>query len=777
MVRLPASRPGRVFARGTGARTDLLLRRLVAGAPRPLLILSDQGQILQANDPAAHLFAVDHDLLIHSPFALYCAEVAQQRELASLLRGDITRIELSLRRGDSELFPARLDGTRLPMVKSVALWIDNLDEAVEDSRHWQKLQEETERSAAAKTMFLATMSHEIRTPMNGMIGMLELLEQSALSTDQREMVEVIQESGRTLLSITDEILDLSKIEAGKLTLDQISFSLRQSVEDIIELVASKARKKQLELAWWCDNSLPDRFFGDPVRFKQIGLNLLSNAVKFTDQGSVILRLNRLGGPDERPLVRFEVTDTGMGLSPEQQQRLFQPFEQVNQGNMRHLGGTGLGLSICHRLTALMEGEIGVVSAVGSGSTFWVEIPLSVDLSPRKSSEDLAGLTALVMDDLPEARATLASQLRSEGALVLEASDALAAAELLEEAAQLDFAIVDFPEGLTLLFDPLRQRLPLTAIIATLPAADEATLAWCLEAGLMPPLLKPLRKKQLLRAVATALGRPEPTEASAPIAAVTGPAAGGPLILVAEDNAINRLVLGKQLRQLGFACDMAEHGEAAWAMLQEKQYDLLLTDCIMPVLDGYELARRIRRTESRGQGGHLRIIALTANVLDGEEAKCRRAGMDVYVTKPLTLDRLAALLRKEFPEETTIDIAPALAPAAGVGAEPIDWAALSAILGSNDPAVLREVANFFAESFMVLLDDLDSALRRGNDEDFVRAAHSAKGAARNGAAQPLAEVMGNLEQAGRDSAVDKVLYDGVALARSEYARLRDWLKTS
>jgi signal transduction histidine kinase/CheY-like chemotaxis protein len=785
MARKPALRPGSApaasrgaaFLRGNAARADLLLRRLVAGDPRPLLILSEQGQILQANPPAARLFAVDHGLLINSAFALFCAEVANQSQLDAVLRGAIARVEFSLRRGDGEVFPARLDSARLPMVRSLAVWIDNLDEAAEDSRHWQKLQEETERNAAAKTMFLATMSHEIRTPMNGMIGMLELLEQSALTADQREMVEVIQESGRTLLSITDEILDLSKIEAGKLTLDQISFGLRQSIEDIIELVASKARKKRLELAWWCDSALPDRFFGDPVRFKQIGLNLLSNAVKFTDQGSVILRLHSLGGPDERPLVRFEVTDTGMGLSPEQQQRLFQPFEQVNEGNMRHLGGTGLGLSICHRLTALMGGDIGVVSAVGAGSTFWVEIPLAVDGSPLTSSQDLAGLTALVMDDLPEARATLASQLRSEGALVLEASDALAAAELIEDAVKLDFAIVDVPDGLTLLLDQLRQRLPGEAIIATLPSADDAALTWCQEASLAPPLLKPLRKKQLLRAVAVALGRHEPTVAPVAIATAEGPAAGGPLILVAEDNAINRLVLGKQLRQLGFACDMAEHGEAAWAMLQEKHYDLLLSDCIMPVLDGYELARRIRRSEARKGSGHLRIIALTANVLDGEEAKCRRAGMDFYVTKPLTLDRLAAMLRKEFPAEAKGDIkATMLAKAAADGTEPIDWTALSAILGSDDPADLREIANFFVESFAVLLDDLDQALQRGDDEELVRAAHSAKGAARNGAAPRLAEIMSRLEQAGREGAEDKPLYEGLAAARSEFARLCDWLKT-
>jgi signal transduction histidine kinase/CheY-like chemotaxis protein len=765
---------GRRAARLAAAKFDPLLRRLVASDPLALVIVSPAGQIMLANKAAAALFAVEDSLLRGAALALFMGEVTAQEKLAQFLAEPSAILELELRRGGGELFPGRLTSARLPAAGMAALWIEDLGRSAASDRHWQELQEQTERANEAKTLFLATMSHEIRTPMNGMIGMLELLGQSGLTPDQREMVEVIQESGRALLSITDEILDLSKIEAGKLTLDNVSFSLRQLLEDMVELVAAKARSKQLELAWWVDPSLPDYFFGDPLRLKQIGLNLLSNAVKFTDRGSVILRLHSLSSPDDRPIVRFEVTDTGIGMSPEQQQRLFLPFSQADNSAMRNFGGTGLGLAICHRLTALMGGEIGVVSAAGAGSTFWVEIPLAVDGSPRTASQDLAGVTVLVVDDLPESRATLANQLRSEAAIVLEASDPLAAEELLEDAGHIDLAIVDVADGLTRLLPSLRRHLELAVILPTLTAPDELLANWCAEQGLPAALMKPLRKRQLLRALGAALGRPVLAEPAASVAVEAMPEAdGGPAILVAEDNAINRLVLTKQLRQLGFASDMAEHGEAAWEMLQRKEYQLLLTDCIMPVLDGYELARRIRRNEAHKKSARMPIIALTANVLEGEEQKCRRAGMDGYVSKPLTLDRLAALLRKVFKGEIAL-ADDGSGKTRRASSDPIDWAALGAILGTADRADLHEVASFFADSFSRLLEDLEEALEAEDDEDLVRAAHSAKGAARNGAATKLAAMMADIEQAARDGEEGEAQRQRLAAAKEEFARLRQWL---
>ena len=766
-------RPPRRSYPPAGALADKLLRRLVAADTQPWLILSKEGLIELANDAAAALFGLPGPELAGSPFALFFAEITGHARLKAAQGVGDGAAEIELRRGMGEIFPARLNWAALPLGDGrQALWIEDLGRAAADTRHWQVLREEAERNAQAKTMFVATMSHEIRTPMNGMMGMLELLSRSALSPEQREMVDVIQESGRTLLTITDEILDLSKIEAGQMTLESVPFSLGQLIEEAIDLVAAKARAKGLELAWWADPSLPDRFFGDPLRLKQICLNLLSNAVKFTERGSVILRLYALSDSAQRPTVRFEVTDTGIGLSPEQQQRLFLPFSQADNSHMRHFGGTGLGLSICHRLTDLMEGQIGVVSAAGAGSTFWVELPLAVDPDPHSAGGELDGLTLLVIDDLPESRANLAALLRSEGAYLLEASDAVAAKELLTEEEKIDLALVDLDAELAELLPALLARLPAHAILVTLPAPREAAELWCTQQGLAPPLLRPLRKKTLLRAVAAALGRPAPVEATPePVPAAPAGFAQEAAILVAEDNAINRLVLGKQLRQLGYPCDMAEHGEAAWALLQEKPYRLLLTDCIMPVLDGYDLARRIRRQEARHEvpwGSPLPIVALTANVMEGEQDKCRLAGMDHYVSKPLTLERLSALLQKIFAGETAEEAAEAA---------PIDWAALGEILGSSDPADLREVAGFFAESFGGLLDTLHQAIDSGDPAQVRVAAHTAKGAARNGAATPLAELMAALEQdakAGRDRSEFIARADA---ADGEFARLRHWLEVS
>ena len=750
---------------GSAAKADLLLRRLVAGDPKALLIVAADGKVRLASPTATALFNVALEDLKGAPLGLFCSRVEQIAEINRLLQS-AGNAELDLRRGGGETFPARLCSLRLPASDESALWIEDLGEAAATNRYWQKQQQEAVRNAEAKMMFLATMSHEIRTPMNGMLGMIELLAHGKLDPEQREMIEVIQESGRSLLSITDEILDLSKIDAGKLALDNVSFPLRQQLEEVIDLAAPKARSKRLELAWWVDPSLPDQFFGDPIRLKQILLNLLSNAVKFTDQGSVILRLHSLGDSESRPIIRFEVTDTGVGLAPEQQQRLFQPFVQAEHATMRNFGGTGLGLSICRSLTAMMGGEIGVVSAPGAGSTFWFEIPLWADPEGPAPGEDLVGVTILVLDDLPEARSTIAAQLRAEGALVLEASDALSAAEALEdEAGTLDAAIIDVPEGLTEILPALRAQLEPAAILPTLPWADAGLRDWCIENGLIAPLLRPLRRRQLLRAVAAALGRAAPAEPAIEEAASMVPVvepAQGPAILVAEDNAINRLVLGKQLRQLGYRCDMAEHGGAAWDLYKQKDYQLLLTDLIMPVLDGFELTRRIRRAEHE-RGGHLPIVALTANALEADTLKCRNAGMDDYVAKPLTLERLRALLQKFFENE-----------AGPPTAEPIDWAALGEILGSRDLEDLREVAGFFVESFESLLNQFDAALQAGDDEAAIRAAHSAKGAARNGAAPALAALMAGLEQDSRDGEDESELKRQAMAARAEFARLRDWL---
>lgn len=693
---------------------------------------------------------------------------------ATILDGRVWHGELINRRKDGSLYFEEM--TITPIYDETGRIIDFIviKQDVTQRKHTEQELIEAKQAAeaadSAKSDFLANMSHEIRTPMNGVIGMTDLLQETSLTPEQHEYVETIISCGQALMAVINDILDFSKIEAGKLELESIEFDLRDCVDEVGDILRPTANEKGLVIAILAYHDIPVYVKGDPMRLRQVLLNLVNNAIKFTQKGEILVRALADDITDRHIRMRFFITDTGIGIPHERLSRLFRPFSQVDTSTTRRFGGSGLGLAICHQLVKLMGGEIGVASEPGKGSTFWFTAAFErCDSASRLQLEEQSfGLRVLAVDDNQINRKILMENLKLWKCECSEAGNGDAALKALRDAANAarpyDLVLMDYQmpgmDGVEaarqVKSDPLTSS---THLIMLSSIGWQLGLARMTQLGFDACLTKPVRRVQLRNAIECAIGKripgtifglPQAEQDTATQEA--GSSAPKALILLAEDNLVNQRVAVRVLEKAGHRCDVVSNGMQALDAIKTRKYDLVLMDCQMPDMDGYEATRCIRQYEAATGALHIPIIAMTAHAMEGAKIQCLEAGMDDYVSKPIKSKKLFEVIgahlhktgdnsvRPNQPDPSAMPDKPASTPSQP---SPIDYEWLDQCT-SGDREAEKEILDLFAREAQKQLTLLKQAIAAGDCAAVRKEGHSLKGAAGNVGAMPVKEAAAALE---------------------------------
>jgi len=793
-----------------------------------IVSIDQQSRIIEFNPAAEKMFGYKREEVLGQDMAklLIPASLREQHYsgLAHYLqtgKGPLIgkRVEVTATRADATEFPVDLALADIPLAGPPVFtaYIRDITERKQAMQALEQARAAAEAANQAKSAFLAMMSHEIRTPMNAIIGMTGLLLDTSLSAEQREYAETVRASSDALLTIINDILDFSKIEAGKLELESQPFDLRECVESALDLVAARATEKGLDLAYLLDDQVPASVYGDVTRLRQVLVNLLSNAVKFTEQGEVVISVEarhtekkedgRTHRQDGREFtfyeLHFAVRDTGIGISEEGKARLFRSFSQVDASTSRRYGGTGLGLAISRRLAELMGGTIWVDSQPGVGSTF--HFTLLAEMAPTRlrpylesSQPHLAGKRILIVDDNATNRSILTFQTQAWGMLPYTCASGQEAltqvqAGVLFEVAILDMQMPDM-DGLMLAEQIRRSRsaqaLPLV-MLTSLGRREIETQGFEFAAFLH----KPIKPSQLYNALLSLFAEQEQAGAVLkPIGATGGQFDAGlsqrlPLrILLAEDNTVNQKVALRLLKGMGYRADVVANGLEVLEALQRQRYDVILMDVQMPEMDGLEASRAIHEGWEAWQ--RPRIVAMTANAMQGDREECLAAGMDDYLTKPIqiealqeTLERIglwARVHRRPTSPLSPVQTTPLTLEAEeqaelGPALDPTVLAELRQVQGAGEPDIVQELAEAFQFETPPLLEALRQAVAEGQPEQLKRAAHNLKGSSHNLGARTMAALSAELETIGKSGTVEGVA-ELVTRLEQEYQRVCQALAT-